>query len=251
MTFYRFWLTCICTLTSIVCWSQIVNIEDRRANFDDSLGMFERLDLGVNFIKNEKEVLAVNGDFQIEFLQHDRLFMSLTQLTFLKAGTESFVNSGLQHLRYSYKWSKKFVWEVFGQIQYNEQLRIRLRGLAGSGPRLVVDLKENGTINFGATYMWEYDEIAETDEVHHDNRLSTYVSMNYNLDPLKISSTTYYQPLFNDISDYRLSNQTTLSIQIHKKWSLKVAFNLNFDSRLPEDVPDLVYSISNGIRYRF
>lgn len=241
----------VCSFVLGTAKAQVVNIEDRRTEFKDSSGMYERLDLGFNFIKNDKEVISVVGDFQIEFLQNDRLFLSLTKLALLKAGDESFINSGLQHLRYSYRWSDLFIWEAFGQIQYNEQLSISLRGLVGSGPRLSLDIGKGSSINMGLSYMWEYDEISGTKEIHHDSRLNSYISANFKILPVILSTTAYYQPLFNSIKDYRLTNQTTLSIQLHKKWSLKVAFNLNYDSHLPDNVPDLVYSITNGVRYRF
>lgn len=236
---------------TVAVFGQIVNVEDRRANFVDSSGMFERLDLGVNFIKNDKEIFSVNSDFQIEFLQNKRLFLSITKFSFLKAGDENFLNTGLQHLRYNYTINDWLTWEVFGQIQYNEQLRIRLRGLAGTGPRFTFDLGEHNGINLGLSYMWEYDEVSKTNEVHHDSRLNSYFSMYFDLNPVKLTSTTYYQPLFTQISDFRMSNNTTILVKLHEKWGLKTTFTLNYDSRLPDDVPDLVYSISNGIRYRF
>ena len=137
--------------------AQIVNIEDRRANFTDSVGMYERLDLGTYFVKNDKEIFSANAAFQIEFLQHKRLFISITKIDFLKADEQNFVNSGLQHLRYNYKWKDWLTWEAFGQLQYNEQLRIRLRGLAGTGPRFSFKVLKKGRINLGTSYMWEYD----------------------------------------------------------------------------------------------
>lgn len=241
----------VCTMVCTITNAQVVNIEDRRTEFKDSSGMYERLDLGFNFIKNDKEVISLVGDFQIEFLQNDRLFLSLTKLAVLKAGEESFINSGLQHLRYSYRWNDFFIWEAFGQLQYNEQLSISLRGLVGSGPRFTLDIGKSSSVNLGLSYMWEYDEISVTREIHHDSRLNSYISANFKLLPVILSTTAYYQPLFTSIKDYRLTNQTTLSIQLHKKWSLKVAFNLNYDSHLPDNVPDLVYSVTNGVRYRF
>ncbi|MDX1685205.1 MAG: DUF481 domain-containing protein, partial [Saprospiraceae bacterium] len=177
--------------------AQIVNIEDRRASFDDTLGMFERLDLGVNFVKNDEEIFTINADFQIEFLQQKRLFISISKFSFLKAGNENFVNTGLQHLRYNYQVKDYLAWEVFGQIQYNEQLRIRMRGLAGSGPRFSINIGQKHAINLGLSYMWEYDEISKTNEVHHDSRLNTYASVHFDFSPIVIASTTYYQPLFD------------------------------------------------------
>ncbi|MDX1686268.1 MAG: DUF481 domain-containing protein, partial [Saprospiraceae bacterium] len=189
--------------------------------------------------------------FQIEFLQQKRLFISISKFSFLKAGNENFVNTGLQHLRYNYQVKDYFAWEVFGQIQYNEQLRIRMRGLAGSGPRFSINIGQKHAINLGLSYMWEYDEISETNEVHHDSRLNTYASVHFDFSPIVIASTTYYQPLFDELSDYRLSNNSSIIVKFHDNWSLRTSFTLNYDSRLPEDVPDLVYGISNGVRYRF
>ena len=247
----RFLIGWITMLAIQYCQAQIVNIEDRRANFSDTLGMFERLDLGTYFVKNDKEVFSANAGFQIEFLQNKRLFLSITRIDFLKADEENFVNSGLQHLRYNYQWFEWLTWEAFGQLQYNEQLRIRLRGLAGTGPRFSFKLFKKGKLNLGTSYMWEYDEISETDELHQDNRLNTYLSLHYKVAPVRISSTTYFQPLFDDFNDYRLSNESTVGIKLFERWNFNVTFQLNYDSRLPDDVPDLVYRLSNGLSYSF
>lgn len=234
-----------------VSTAQIVNVEDLRSNLGDTTGMFERLNVGFSFVKNDQEIFTLNSDFQIEILEENQMFLSVTSLSFLKAGNTNFVNSGLQHLRYNYSIREWLKWEAFGQVQYNEQLRIRLRALAGTGPRFNFEIKEKNSLNLGLSYMWEYEEITEPDETEHDQRLNSYLGFFWDLSPLNISSTTYFQPLFTDLSDHRLSNTTSLTTDFKKNWSIKVTFTLTYDSRLPESVPDLIYSVVNSIQYRF
>jgi hypothetical protein len=105
----------------IILSSQIVNIEDRRTVFNDSIGWYENIDIGVNLIKNTDKVFSISGAFQLEVLQKGRRILSITKVKFLDAGDENFVNNGFQHLRYNRIFNSWFTFELFGQAQYNEQ----------------------------------------------------------------------------------------------------------------------------------
>jgi len=232
--------------------AQIINIEDRRTAFDDSIAWHERVDLGLGLVHNTKNIFTLNGGAQIEFQHHDKLFLSLTKFKFVKAGEENFVNEGFQHLRYNQNIKHWLVYELFGQLQYNEKVRIRLRGLVGSGLRFLVLDKKKQKAYIGISYMYEYDEESKSLVIHHDQRASSYLSANIKLkDYLSFASTSYYQPLFNDFSDYRLSSESSLIFNISKRLNFKTTFSITYDSRLPEEVPNTIYSMTNGLRYVF
>ncbi len=237
---------------SIVACAQIVNIEDRRTNFSDSISWHETANLAFNWDKNESFVFNASGGFQLEFQYKKRILLSITHADFIRAGGKSFVNQGFQHLRYTYLLNPIYSVEAFGQIQYNEQLLLKLRALAGSGIRIRVFKKGNNGAHLGVMYMYEHDEESNNDIIHRDHRMSNYLTLGFQLNKhTKISSTTYYQPLFNNFSDFRLSTNSNLIFTLFKKFDFNINFSLIYDSRAPENAPELTHKFNSGFKYTF
>ena len=70
------------------------------------------------------------------------------------------LNAGFLHARYGFepKGGDGWRWETFSQIQYNEQLRLNLRFLAGTGIRRRLYRNKGSRAYLGILYMFEYDE---------------------------------------------------------------------------------------------
>jgi len=70
-------------------------------------------------------------------------------------------------------------------------------------------------------------------------------------DHVRIQSTTYYQPSFSDVDDFRGIEQATLLVKLADRLDLKLQVDAAYDSRPPQLVErgDLVYR--TGIEYRF
>ncbi len=232
-------------------YAQIVNIEDRRTTFTDSVGWYENLDVGFSFSQNKKSVSTLHGSFQIEVHQKKRSFLSISQFTFVKAGGERFVNQGFQHLRFTRELSSKFSLESFGQIQYNQLIFIKLRALAGGGLRFHLVDKKKEKVNFGLSTMYEYDE-EQGDVSRDDIRMSTYFSAAIRMgENAIISSTSYFQPLINKMADYRLSTETQLRVTLLGNVAFINTFSLTYDSRAPEEEVNTSYNLTSGISYVF
>ena len=90
-----------CFLT--VSWSQIINVEDKRKLYTDSIQWFEKLSLGFDLNQNTETVIAFQGNAQLEFAFKNKLLLSITSARFVKAGETNYVNEGFQHLRYNSK----------------------------------------------------------------------------------------------------------------------------------------------------
>lgn len=236
--------------------AQIVNIESRRKLFEtDTTTWFGAIDLGFNFTQNGNSVYTFMGNAHFERQHQHNLWMSLSNYRLININGESFVNSGFQHFRYNRQVTEAITGEVFGQIQYDERLRIRLRGLLGAGPRFRLLSFDQGIVCLGFSYMYQYEEIAKTNIIHRDHRLNSYLSVNYEFLPgFRLISTSYYQPLLTDLNVTRFSSQSTILLKISNHLSFRSAFNITFDSRLSEDaagVPVTVYSLVNGLKWTF
>ncbi len=231
--------------------AQIVNIEDKRRNISDSIGWYERADLSFNWVKNTQTILNLSGGFQLEFQHLNRRVLSITNVQFVKAGETSFVNQGFQHLRYNISYSPWYTHEFFGQLQYNENLQIKLRALLGSGGRFLLSGKSKHSIYAGVAYMFEYDEEA-TEAIHRDHRMSSYLSLRIKLTKNAVlASTSYFQPLLSDFKDFRLSSNTVLVVKFNKQVSFTNSLSLLYDSRTPPEIPAFSHNMRSGIRYAF
>ncbi len=244
----------ICTFILCIYVStkaQIVNIEDRRTAFSDSIGWFENINLSADLIKNTQKIFRAKGAVQLEFQHTKRRFISISEFQFLRVGAQAVLNDGLQHLRYNYFVNKFYTHEVFTQLQYNENTQIKIRALVGTGARFCLLEKEKNRIFWGLAYMYEYNEENSARNIFRDHRMSTYLSLAVRpFHNVRLSSTSYYQPQLNLWKNYRLSSESTIVIDLSKIISFTGAFTISYDQRKREGVPRLLYQWTNGIRLR-
>lgn len=233
--------------------AQIVNIEKKRIA-DDSTGWFGTANVNFSGSKSTKSYIAFNTNTLLEYKSKSNkdLWLFITDLSIISAEQQKFSNSGFGHIRYNHKFSKAIRWEIFTQLQYNALTKIQRRAIAGIGPRFKLTQYDDARFYLGVAYMYEYEEDAEVFLVHSDSRLSSYFTFTLNPEEtVSFTSTTYGQPLLGDWKDYRISNETTLSLDISKKLTFNASFKYAFDSRPPNGVPHNIYSFSNGLEITF
>jgi len=166
-----------------------------------------------------------------------------------------FSNVGLVHLRYNRLITKLFTWEGFVQGYYDQVQEVRERYLLGAGPRFTMLRSDTLYLNMGLVFMFEYEENTAPGDpfpLLRDLRLSAYASAGYQLsENFGIQTVFYYQPLIDQWSDFRFTNQTELSFRIFKSLNFNFRIYVSYDSRPPNRVPNLMYSLSNGLSLRF
>jgi hypothetical protein len=235
-------------------FSQVVNIEDRRVRVGDSLQWLGKADLGFNLTQNTQQYLTASAAVQVEFKEKKHFALSLTAYNFAKSSNQNILNDGFQHLRYNYDVTDKTVWEVYGQGQYNERIRLLLRTLAGTGFRFKIVRKGATRFYLGASYMYEHTEFKDTTVPFFNHRLSIYASFSRKIGASgRFSSTTYFQPILTNPRNMRWASDNALVFPITKKCAFRANLNLTYDTdpRLPPSVPDLIYAWTNGIRLDF
>lgn len=241
----------LCIGCSSILEAQIINVEERRKEVTDSIQWFEKLSVGFDLFQNEETVVSLQGKAFLQFAFKNKTLISITNARFVRAGGERFVNQGFQHLRYNSDLNPWLTYELFGQVQFNEQAFIKLRTLAGTGPRFQIINSNKSKMHLGVSYMYEYDE-EKNGEIHQDNRMSSYLS--FNLQPtefMSMNGTVYYQPLFNQFSDFRLSAGVSVEFTISKNLSFSTQYVHTYDSRQPEGAPNEIINLSNLISYSF
>lgn len=234
--------------------AQIVNIEDKRKALD-SLGWFGQIDLNGSLTKNNNTVVTAGGGLRLDRLGRKGNVLFLSDYRLVQVSGKNALNSGFGHLRYGYEPKDRWRFEAFTQVQYNEQLRLSLRFLTGAGIRRRL-YKNNGSRAYlGVLYMYEYDELANSDIFYRDHRLSNYFTVNIRLsNSLTLASTTYYQPRLPEFNLARVSTVANLSLSLTNRLRFTTKFSLTHDARVARDLPDIpatTYKWVNGIRWVF
>lgn len=240
----------ICCLFVFHSTSQVINIENKRF-LNDTNGFVGRSDLNFNINQNTQQVITLGINVHAQY-QHDRSrILAISDLAFIKAAQQDFVNNGYQHLRYSFKLNKRFTWETFVQAQYNLVLKLDRRYLAGTGTRVKLIKSKHFRMYAAALYMYEYQSQNFEQIIQYNHRLSNYVTLSFDFDKFDFTNTTFYQPLLTNFANYRIASDSNLDINLSNRFHFRVGFNLLYDTNQPPGVPDLVYSLKNGISFKF
>lgn len=232
--------------------AQIVNIERARMQ-SDTTGWMGTAGASMAIAKNANQVFSADLDAHIQYKTQRSLYLLLASYGFLKANGEKFADNTFLHLRYNYKFTPVLRWEIFTQLQQNVLAGIKYRLLFGTGPRFKI-VSTNYLRLYAASLMM-YDEEKEQIQpvvLHTDFRNSSYIS--FTITPnkqLELVSTTFFQPLISDFSDFRFLNQTSLRVKAGKKLALRVNYNYLNDQKPAPGFPAVSYSLSTGLDYDF
>ncbi len=232
--------------------AQIVNIENSRLHSDTTGWMGS---LGGNFIltKQVDMVLQLNARAHVQYKNLKNLYLVLGNYSVVRGADESLIDNGFFHFRYNRKLGDVVRWEAFTQIQNNIVTKIKSRWLAGMGPRFKISDKPKLKIYAAATVMYEVErEDLPIIVQHNDFRNSNYISFTWiPSERVRVISTTFYQPLLKDFSDYRISTEDQLMVNITEKLALTVTWNSLFDTDPAGDAPRSNYHFATGINYAF
>lgn len=243
--------------------SQIVNTEKLRTKSEE--GVWEgEVDFNLGLSRNRAgQTFQVKTQARFDYFQKRHKWMimgdyqraELTKLDVPGSATKSLRNQSFGHIRYNYLASSHIRWEVFGQIQFNDIQDIRLRALAGSGPRFKILRNDSSHVYFGTLIMFEYEESRDEPLIltyHRDFRLSSYLSAAYHFNKVfAVNQIVYFQPKISDFSDFRVSSESQLQFLIRENLSFKTYFQYAYDAKPAGNVPPVVFSLTNGFSFTF
>jgi hypothetical protein len=232
-------------------YSQVLNIEEERIK-TDSTGWAGSADVSFKMMKSDEKLVDLEIKLHLQYKTQRSLYLFLTDYSHLNAGGDVYSESGYQHIRYNYKITDGYTWEAFTQAQFNEVLGLKFRGLLGTGPRFKVVKAKNFRLYAAWLYMFEYEELDSNSVINRDHRISSYISFSWKInDILSLANTTYFQPLINNFSDFRISSQTDLKFKISKKFAYTLGYNHYFDTDPPLGVVNTIYSLENKLSFAF
>jgi putative salt-induced outer membrane protein YdiY len=237
------------------CSAQVLNIESLRFQ-NDSDGWIGTVKFAFAAQQNVNRIYDFGNSIHAQYRKGQSRWILLNNLVFSKTNGKSFENTGYEHIRYDYKLKKYdwLTWEAFVQTQYNKPMKMDLRAIAGTGPRFRLIKKERAHMYLGTLYMFEHeeDEGEVLEAIYNDHRLDSYLTFTWA--PVKnaeMVNTVYYQPAFTDFSDYRISEVFSFAFTMTKHFAFETGFNLTYDTKQPPGIPNLYWSLEQGLNFNF
>ncbi len=232
--------------------SQILNAESLRRVTDTS-GFSGSASLNFSVKRDVNDYLGASSSLHLQYKMKKHLVLMKNDIEFQKIEGYKFENAGIAHLRYNYRFHPRIAWEVFTQGQYNKVSKIEFRGLVGTGPRFKLSSSEKYKLYVGTHIMYEYEELSDSiTPIQRDFRSTSYFSFSlYPTKTVTLVSTTYYQPKIKDFGDYRLSNQSSLLIDVFKNFAFKTTYTFTYDETPAVGIPNSQYNLESGFVYSF
>lgn len=244
-------LLLICSLLHVAVKAQIVNIESARMQ-SDTTGWMGNASTSFDLTKNTQKVFSAEADAHVQYKSKKSLYLLLGSYGFLKAAGTNLIDNTFLHFRYNYKLNSVVRWEAFTQVQKNVITGISSRFLIGTGPRFKILSAKLIRLYAASLLMYEREDETISDVIQNNIRNSSYIS--FTITPNKqveIISTSFFQPLINNLNDYRVLNQVSVRVKAAKKLALALNWNYLNDSKPVTGIPSVNYSLSTGINYEF
>lgn len=230
--------------------AQVVNIEGRRF-VNDTVPWAGVVDFRYHLTENTQRSYMFGLADAVQHVRGKHRYLVITDLAASRVESNSFLNTGFQHLRYNYAWLKRWTGEAFAQAQYNKPLHLDLRATLGAGPRLRVVNEEDLRMHVGTSLMLEHERTTDGESFVH-GRNSSYLAVTLRFSHItSFTTVVYYQPKLFAAWDHRIAMEAGLLLSLTSRYTVESRLNLLRDTAQPTDVPGFTYGWNNRFGIRF
>ena len=234
-----------------------VNTEAMRTS-NDNYGFTNALGFDLGFEKSNEEVVEIAGKYRLDFVAKNGLnsFLILSYengYQKIDSKTNSIVNKGFGHLRFTKDIGSEIFIELFTQYGFNDFLLMKERFLFGSGVRYQVSSGDKIKTHLGIGFMQE-DEIYDIKENREMSllRSTNYITFNLKLsENTQLNNTAYFQFDTKRFEDNRILFDSDMAISINDKLTFNFVINYRQDSEPHGDLGTTYIQLKNGFEYIF
>jgi len=226
--------------------AQIVNIQPLLGP-DDLPGFSLELKGGLSLYTGNVDLFSGNASLLMRYQLSRHRIISTTSGALAIKDDAQYMNKLFSHLRYQVFFFDWFAWETWIQGAEDRFTRMRLRLLAGTGPRFDVLRGETFRMAIGVHYMIEFEQISAAgatqgellEELNH--RASSYLTFTWNIvENLSLQETVYAQPKLTDpLGDFRIANEVQLTAKVSRHFGLGTSFQVKYDHASPANIKAL------------
>lgn len=120
----------------------------------DTVGWTGEANAGLEFEKNKTQTLELSTEVRAQYKTLKNIYLAVGEYNRSSSSGETFKNNAYGHLRYNRKINTWLTWEIYSQIQFNDNANIQLRLVNGTGPRFRLLKTEKARIYTGTSYMY-------------------------------------------------------------------------------------------------
>jgi len=230
--------------------AQIVNVQDALAS-DPEPGWSGKLTAHLDWRTGNTDLVQVGGSASVLHRCGRRLILAIARGEYGRGNGTKLTEKTFEHLRGRYQLRGRWLWEAFGQHEYDAFRRLSLRALVGTGPAVRLVREGRTRLLAGASYMFEFERLDERTGVSDPgeqttaHRLSTYLTGAFALDEDKVtaSETLYVQPRFDDPTDLRILSETALTTKLSERLTLTNRLVIAHDASPPDGIDKLDSSL--------
>ncbi len=242
-------------LTGLALQSQaITNIESTRLNNTEE-GTTGNISLSLDGRIGSSDKVALGTAVKlIRAYDHDE-WIAIISRDYAEVDSEVNTDESLLHLRYLTKHTPNWGHEVFTQYQEDKFSFLARRTLVGGGLRYTLTsatpLLQANHMGFGLFYE-EEDYVNTPSEDESNVRLNLYWAYKNKVnDNILYTSTLYFQPEIDQLSDQKGLWQNSLTISVTSTISLSLEWDVEHDTRTPDGANDTETSYNSVLIYNF
>lgn len=273
----KFLFSVLALLFCLCSFGQLVNIESLRMQTDEDRFVLQyNLDFFFNNSDNASSIFSIGNSLGTQIKSKDlrKIYFLNGNFRLTRIEGEDLRNNWFLHMRFNYKLEKwapnnALRFETFIQSQYDEILDVNHRNLVGLGFRYKLisnenrkQFKKNQATNtwsmkkrslmrfyLGYAYMYEEEKSDSFNIDFFNHRSSAYGSFNFESANglVAIINTIYYQPLYKNFSNYNLTDDLLVMINLSEKLRINFNFNYSFDSVTPRGRKQYTSDLSVGL----
>lgn len=226
--------------------------------FSVARGNVEVVDVGVSGRLQYQTLYPVTGAEPEEeapppFLRQ-RVFLTGSG-RFAEDADAPFISQTYLHARWTGMWLPRVGTDVFVQHQYNKFFRLKQRSLAGAGVRAEIVHTRPVLLWGGSAYMLELERIdvapgaADAPETL-DHRWTNYLTVRVSTygGRLLLQNTLYYQPRFDDFTDFRVLEELEIVARLSDYLGFGATLSVLHDGAPPETVEPTDLRLGTSVR---
>jgi len=238
-------------------YGQVLNVESYRTEASaDTVAVWSgETGFDMSLSKFNESVFELGNETQASYFTGRHRYLFLTSVELINIDGSSVISNGYFHLRSTFNENKKMSPELFTQFQYNENLGLKERYLAGGSIRyrFLDEPGIRGSVVTGA--MFEHEKWGLDDNTTIENNLlksTSNVAVRGQLtETTQLLLIGYYQARPDQFFKPRVTSENQLDMRISKYLSYRVKFTLTYESEPIGDTPDLIYTLKNGLVFSF
>jgi len=244
-------------ITAGAVQAQVLNVESFRTQTDrDTVAAWNgETVFDVTLSKFNERVFKLGNETNAAYFTGRHRYLFLTSVELINVDGSSVISNGYFHLRGTFNEQRSLSPEVFTQFQYNENLGLKERFLTGASVRYTfLDRPDiRGSVVTGL--MYEHEKWGTEEQ---PNIVNEFIKSTSNLAVRgQLTETTqllmigYYQARPDKFFKPRVTSENQLNMRISRHLTYRVRFTLTYDTEPVIDIPNLTYTLRNGLIISF